>query len=141
MLKNKLSIRNVLAIGISLAMMTVFVSCEKGDAHSGTSIVGKWVTSDYNAGHNDTITFTSSMRVEDYFIFSHTTLYPASSYYYTYSLTDNKITITSHQPEIEAYSEIFEFILNGNSLKIKGFSNPFSLSNEARADVNFTKIK
>jgi len=104
-------------------------------------LIGKWVTSDYNSGHNDTIHFTADMRVEDYFIFAHTTMYPASSYYFTYSLTEDIIEITSHQPENAEFSETFEYILNGNSLTIKGFSNPFSVTAEVRTDVHFTKVE
>ena len=103
--------------------------------------IGKWLTSDNNSRHNDTIHFTANMRVENYFIFAHTTMYPASSYYFTYFLTENTIKITSHQPENEEFSETFNYILNGNSLTIKGFSNPFSLTAEARSDVHFTKIE
>ena len=108
---------------------------------SENSLIGKWVTSDNNSGHNDTIHFTADMRVEDYFMFVHTTMYPASSYYFTYSLIGNKIEITNHQPENVKFGEIFEYILNGKSLTIKGFSNPFSLTNEARTDVHFTKVE
>lgn len=104
-------------------------------------LIGKWLTSDYNAGHSNTIHFTADMRVEDYFMFAHTTMYPASSYYFTYSLTENKIEITSHQPENAEFSEIFEYVLNNNLLIIKGFSNPFSLTNEVRTDVHFTKVE
>jgi len=104
-------------------------------------LIGKWVTSDYNSGHNNTIHFTADMRVEDYFIFAHTTMYPASSYYFTYSLTGDIIEITSHQPENAEFSETFQYILNNNSLTIKGFSNPFSLTAEARTDVRFAKIE
>jgi len=105
------------------------------------SLIGKWVTSDYNSGHNDTIHFTADMRVEDYFMFLHPILYPASSYYFTYSLTGNIIEITSHQPERAEFSETFEYVLYGNSLTIKSFSNPFSFTKEARTDVHFTKIE
>ena len=104
-------------------------------------LIGKWVTSDYNSYHNDTIHFTPVMRIEDYFIFMHTTLYHASSYYFTYSLEGNSIEITSHQPETAKFSESFEYLLNDNSLTIKSFSNPFSLTAEARTDVSFTKVE
>lgn len=136
---NKLKFRNVIAIAICLVGLTVFSSCEK--EKTADSIVGKWVTSINNSIHNDTIYFTSDMRVEDYFIFVHTTMYPASSYYFTYSLKENNIKITSHQPESAEFSETFEYTLNGNSLTIKGFSNPFSPTYEARIDVHFTKVK
>ena len=141
MTKNRLNLRNVVAIAICLAAMTMFASCEKGENQAEKSLVGKWVTSDYNSVHNDTIHFTADMRVEDYFVFVHTTMYPASSYYFTYSLTENTIKITSHQPENEEFSETFEFVLKSNSLTINGFSNPFSLTAEARTDVHFTKVK
>jgi hypothetical protein len=127
----------VIAIAICLAGLTVFWGCEKME----DSIVGKWVTSDYNSGHNDTIHFTTDMRVENYFIFAHTAMYPSSSYYFTYSLAGNTVKIISHQPENEEFSEMFEYVLKGNSLTIKGFSNPFSMTAEARSDVHFKKIK
>ena len=138
---NRLILRNVIAIAICLAAMTMFASCEKGEIQAKKSLVGKWVTSDYNSGHNDTIHFTTDMRVEDYFIFVHTAMYAASSYYFTYFLTKNTVEITIHQPENEEISEIFKYILNGNSLTIKGFSNPFSLTEEGRRDVHFTRIE
>lgn len=139
---NTLKLRNVVAIAICLMAITVFSSCSKEKIETSVnSIVGKWVTSGNNSMRNDTIYFTSSMRVEDYFKFAHTTLYPASSYYFTYSLIGNDIKITSHQPENTEYSETFHYILNGNSLKIKAFSNPFSLTNETRTDVHFTRIQ
>lgn len=139
---NKLKWRNLVMIVICLVAITAFSSCSKEKIESPeNSIVGKWVTSDNNSIHNDTIFFTSNLRIENYFMFSHTALYPASSYYFTYSLIGNNIEITSHQPESADYSETFEYILNGNSLKIKGFSNPFSLTNKARTDIHFTRIQ
>ena len=81
------------------------------------------------------------MRVEDYFIFMHSALNHISSYYFTYSLEGNSIEITSHQPETAKFSETFEYFLNDNSLTIKRFSNPFSLTTEARTDVHFTKVE
>jgi heat shock protein HslJ len=107
------------------------------------NLVGKWYTTDYHAGGNDTIIFTENMRVENYLDFIHPIqwLYLASSYYFTYSLSDNLVTITYHFPNGEPVSETFQYILNGNNLKIKGFSNPFSDTLEARSDVNFIKVK
>ena len=131
----------MVAIAICFAAMVMFASCEKEDNQAEKSLVGKWVTSDYNSGHNDTIHFTTDMRVEDYFIFVHTAMYPAISYYFTYISTKNTVEITSHQPENGKFSETFEFALKDNSLTIKCFSNPFSLTNEARNDVHFTKVK
>lgn len=139
---NNLKMRNVIATVICLVGITVFSSCSKEETVDPvSSIVGKWVTSDNNSIHNNTIFFTSGMRVEDYFMFPHTTMYPTSSYYFTYSLIENKIKITSYQPESEEFSEIFEYVINGNLLKIKGFSNPFLLTNEARTDVHFTRVE
>ena len=61
----------------------------------------------------------------------------------TYSLSDDNITFTIHYsyPSVENFSETFKYVLNGNSLTIKGFSNPFSFTAEARSDVHFTKIE
>lgn len=124
-----------------LAVITIFVACEKEEMQPDKLIVGKWITSDNNAGHNDTIHFTEEMRVEDYFVFTHSTMYSASSYYYTYSLTENVITITSYQPEETELSESFNYLLDKNSLTIKGFSNPFSATQEGRSDVHFRRVK
>lgn len=139
---NKLKLRNMITLAICLVGITAFSSCSKEKIESPeNSIVGKWVTSDNNSIHNDTIFFTSNLRIEDYFMFTHTAMHPASSYYFTYTLIGNKIKITSYQPESAEFSETFEYIINGNLLEIKGFSNPFSLTNEARTDVHFTKIE
>lgn len=139
-MKNKIKLRNLVATAICLTGFMLFFSCNNDDAPTDNSIIGKWVTTDYNSAHNDTIHFTADKRVEDYFLFARTALYPESSYYYTYTLTDNNIEITSHQPEIAEFSETFEYNINGNSLTIKGFSNPFSPSYEARIDVHFIKV-
>ena len=136
----KLKLRNVIAIAICLLGLIVFPGCKK-ETKVDSSIVGKWVTSNNNSIHNDTIHFTSGIRVEDYFIIAHTTLYSSNSYYFTYSLTENNIKITSHQPESENFSETFEYNISGNSLTIKGFSNPFSDTMEARTDLHFTKVE
>lgn len=136
----KLKLRNVIAIAICLLGLIVFSGCKK-ETTVNSSIVGKWVTSNKNSIHNDTIHFTSGMRVEDYFIFAHTTLHSPNSYYFTYSLTENKIKITSHQPESSEFSETFEYTISDNSLIIKGFSNPFSGTMEMRTDVHFTKVE
>lgn len=139
---SKLKLKNVITIVICLVGVAVLSSCSKEKTvNSGDFIVGKWVTSDYNSNHSDTIYFTSGMRVENYFIFAHTTMYPTSSYYFTYSSIGNSIKITSYRPESAAYSETFAYILNGNFLMIKGFSNPFSLTNEVRTDVHFTRVE
>lgn len=137
-----LRLRNVVAIVIVLVGIMVFSSCSKEKVEpSVDSIVGKWVSSNNNSIHNNTIYFTSSKRVEDYFIFAHKALYEESSYYFTYSLIGNDIEITNHQPDRAEYSETFHYISEGNSLKIKGFSNPFSLTNEEKTDVHFTRVK
>ncbi|WP_017259173.1 hypothetical protein [Pedobacter arcticus] len=136
----KLKLRNIIAIAICLVGLTVFSGCKKETAVE-SSIIGKWVTSSPNLNHNDTIHFTSGMRIEDYFVFAHITLYSSNSYYFTYSLTESNIKITSHQPGSAEFSETFEYTINGNSLTIRGFNNPFSLTNEARTDVHFTKVE
>lgn len=110
------------------------------DNQTENLLVGKWRALDYTK-HNDTIHFTADMRVEDYFMFAHTAMYPASSYYFTYSLTENTIEITWQQPENEKYSETFKYVVNDTLLIIKGFSNPFSATLEARSDVHFRRIE
>ncbi|NLA23389.1 MAG: hypothetical protein GX879_00315, partial [Bacteroidales bacterium] len=107
----------------------------QGENKEETSIVGKWHTSDHNASASDTIHFTENMSVEDYFVSGQN-----NNYYYTYSLTENIIEITAHYSESYKVSESFEYVLDGNSLLIKAFSNPFSLSLEVRTDVHFTRL-
>jgi len=135
----------VVTIVICLAVLSMFVSCEKGDNQVEKSLIGKWVTSDYHAGDNDTIVFKGNFCVEKYFDYFANQEVPV---YVIYSYSEDKITFTTAfsylPPEILEYipvSEAFEIVLNGNSLTIKGFTNPFSLTNEARNDVRFTKVK
>ena len=71
--------------------------------------------------------------------------YPA---FMIYSLSDNKIAFDiafSYLPpeilDIITIQEKFEYVLQGDSLTIKGFSNPFSLTDEVRTDVCFVKVK
>ena len=142
---NRLNLRNMLAIAICLATMTMFASCEKGNNQAEKSLVGKWVTSDYHAGDNDTIVFKENFCVEKYFDYFAN---EENHSYVTYSFSEDNIRFTTAfsyiPPEILEYipvSEAFEFVLKGNSLTIKGFSNPFSGTFEGRRDVRFTKIK
>lgn len=129
-------------IVICLAGLNLLSGCSKGEtADPVNSIVGKWVTLDYHSIHNDTIFFTSERRVENYFRFTHDAMHPSSAYYFTYTLMGDQIKITSYQPESEAFGETFDYAINGNSLVIKGFSNPFSLTNEVRTDVHFSRVE
>jgi len=122
----------------------MFTSCDSNKAEN--LLVGKWVTSDYHAGDNDTIVFNNNFWVEQYFdYFLFRLEYPA---FIIYSLSDNKIVfdiaLSSRPPEIVqiiTVQETFEYVLQGNSLTIKGFSNPFSFTDEVRTDVRFTKVK
>jgi hypothetical protein len=66
--------------------------------------------------------------------------YSSPDFYFTYSWSEDNITFTSHFQN-EMYSETFQYVLSGNHLLIKGFSNPFSVTAEARSDVNFTKVE
>jgi len=142
---NRLNLRNVVVIAISLATMTMFTSCEKGDTQAEKLLVGKWVTSDYHVGDNDTIVFKENFVVEKYFDYFDN---EEVSFLITYSLTGRKITFISNQEDLTnggivyiPYSETFEYILKGNSLTIKGFSNPFSYTLDIKKDVRFKKIK
>jgi hypothetical protein len=133
----------VVAIAICLVGLTVFSGCEKKVENS---IVGKWVTSDYHAGNRDTIVFTENFYVQQYldYIFEEQVI-PAMYLppYVSYSLSGDNIIFTIHYsyPIGENFDGPFKYILNRNSLTIKGFRNPFSLTNEARTDVHFTRIK
>ena len=91
------------------------------------------------------IVFNENFHVEKYFdYFANQEIHA----YVIYTYSENKITFSTAfsylPPEILEYipvSETFEFVLKGNSLTIKDFSNPFSGTFEMRRDVHFTKIK
>ena len=116
------------------------------NSQTENSLAGKWLASNYHAGDCDTIVFMENFYVQQYFdyIFANQVI-PAMYIppFVTYSLLDDNITFTIHQtyPIAECFEQTFKYILNGNSLTIKGFSNPFSLTKEARSDVHFTKIE
>jgi|SRR5699024_3800616 len=139
MLIHRVNRRHVRILAICFISLIAFSACEKDEIKD--SLTGKWVTVEKNRIHNDTIHFTSDGKVEDYFVFLQTGYYAADSYYFTYSLIENSVEITWHQPEDWEYSESFEYVIDGKSLTLKGFSNPFSLTNEARTDVHFIKAK
>ena len=115
---------------------------------TGNALVGKWLASGYHpyrAGYRDTIIFTEDFYVQQYFDYIIAGQVIPAMYlppFATYSVSGDNITFTIHYsyPYIEKMSETFKYVLNGNSLTIKGFSNPFSDSEEARSDVHFTKI-
>lgn len=131
----------MVAVAICLVGLTLFSACEPKE----DSFIGKWVTSDYHAGDNDTIIFKENFTVELYFDYytKH-----EDCIYVIYSLSEDKIifsTAFSQLPtgvlEYIPVSETFEYVLKGNSLTIKGFSNPFSQTAEIKDDVHFKKIK
>ena len=136
--------KTVLMIITALICGMMLTSCDSNKADN--LLVGKWVTSDFHAGENDTIVFNENFWVEQYFDhFLFRLEYPA---FILYSLSDNKIVfdiaLSNRPPEIVQIipvKETFEYILKGNLLTIKGFSNPFSFSDEVRTDVCFTKVK
>ena len=131
---------------IAICLTATLSSCEKGNNQAEKSLVGKWFTSDYHAGDSDTIVFTEAFYVQEYFgyIFANQVI-PAlyTGPYVTYSLSGNNITFTLHYsyPIVEEIDEAFKYVLNKNSLTIKGFSNPFSATKEARSDVYFTRTE
>jgi len=121
----------------------VMAGCEKPNAEQ--LIVGKWVTSDNHAGDNDTIVFKENFVVEKYFdYFTNEEI----SVLVTYSFSDDKIRFAINHEDLTGsgityipYSEKYEYTLKGNSLIIKGFSNPFSFTDEVRTDVKFTRVQ
>jgi len=126
--------------------VTFFTACEKDEVQVNDSLVGKWlVTSERHASDSDTIVFTSDFFVRQYFdylfadmVMPWLHLPPSVSY----SLSGNEITFTiRYYHQDWSVSETFEYVLNGNSLIIKGFSNPFSDSLELRTGVHFTRIE
>ena len=130
--KNKFNLRNVLAIAICLVVSTAFVGCDNKEKPEN-SIVGKWSETSPHFGFLPRIiVFTEDLRVEQYFdhIFPDVVV--------NYSIYGNNITFV---PYPYRGGPTFEFILNGNSLIIKRFSNPFSLTEEARFDVHFRRIE
>jgi len=135
-----------------LAVMTItfFTACEKDEVQVNDSLVGKWlVTSEHHASDSDVIVFTEDSLVLNYFYYilvyampQNLRLVPPQPPYVTYSLSGNEITFTiRYYYQNWSVSETFEYVLNNNSLIIKGFSNPFSDSLELRTDVHFTRIE
>lgn len=92
MYKNKINLMNMVAIAICFASLTAFLSCENDPKPSKGSLIGKWVTSDYHAGNNDTIVFKENSCLEKYFDNINNQEY---SSYMTYSSLNNKITFTA----------------------------------------------
>lgn len=151
MYKSKYDFRRMVAIVIFFTGLTAFIGCDNSadDFNNLTkkkdnSLVGKWVTTDNHAGSIDEITFTKELRVLGYFDYIFANQTTPSLYlppYVSYSLSDDKITFTIHYsyPTEENCDETFEYVLKDNVLTIKGFSNPFSATLEARHDIRFTK--
>jgi hypothetical protein len=137
----------MVTIVICFVGLTVFLGCEnKDDLTNKKTLIGQWVATNNHAGDNRIIFFTENLFVEQYFDYIFTNqIIPALylSPYVTYSLSENKITFTIHYfyPSAANFSETFDYVLRGNSLAIKGFSNPFSLTQEARTDVHFTRVE
>lgn len=111
------------------------------------ALVGKWHTEDRHAGDNDTIVFTEDFRVQKYFDYISANQVTPAMYlcpFVTYSPSDNNsITFTIHYfyPSVKNFDETFEYILNDDLLTIKCFSNPFSLTLEAKNNINSKKIE
>jgi len=121
-------------------------SCEKENNQAKKLLVGKWLTSDYHAGDSDTIDFTEDFCAREYFGYIGAYQIIPALYigpYVTYSLSGNNITFTLHifYPSAEKIDETFKYVLTKNTLTIKGFSNPFSDTLEARSDVHFTRVE
>ena len=144
--KNKFNLRNVLAIAICLVVSTAFVGCDNKE----NLIVGKWIT----AGNQDNnwvkdgrvIVFTEDFFVRQYFDYLFADEIIIGLHlppYVTYSISGNEITFTVHRsyPTAQSFDETFRFTLTGNSLTIRGFSNPFSITQEVRTDVHFTRVR
>ena len=122
------------------------VYCYNDNNPTENLLVGKWLASTNHSFHGDSIiVFTEDFYVRQYldYIFASQAI-PAMYLptFVTYSLLDDNITFSIHfsYPSVERIDETFKYVLNGNSLTIKGFSNPFSDTKEGRVDVHFTKI-
>ena len=129
---------------IILAVTTMLSSCEKGEYQAENMLVGKWLASDYHAGDSDIIIFTEDFYAREYFrhILGNQIMPALYSEYVTYSFSSKRITFTLHYfyPEARKIEETYKYVFSKNSLTIKGFSNPFCATQEARTDVHFTKI-
>jgi len=130
---------------LAVITMTFFTACEKDEVQVEDSLVGKWlVTSDRHASGSDTIIFTKDFFVLQYFDYLFADMIILGLYSppsVSYSLSDDEITFTiRHYHQDWSVSETFRYVLNNNSLVIKGFSNPFSLVGIGK-DVHFTRIE
>ena len=103
--KNKLNLRNVVAIAICLTAMTMFVSCDKEDNQARNLIVGKWsVTPSYNS-------IVEITKSNFNFIMGNSETW---SYQW---ISDNSIEIV--KPDYTIRSEII--IHTSDSITVKGF--------------------
>ena len=121
------------------------VYCYNDTESTENLLVGKWVASNHRFRGDSVIVFTKDFYVRqylDYLFANQVTPERHLPPFATYSLSDDSITFSIHYyyPSAKTFDETFKYILNGNSLTIKGFSNPFSLTKEGRGDVLFTKI-
>ena len=133
-------------VAICLVGLMTFVGCNscenKDDIVEDYSIVGKWVVDNF-LGTSSYIVFTENLRVERYFDWL-LSLCECSSPYVTYSLSDNKISLTIHDFHSDimiAHFEKFKYSLTGDLLTIRDFSNPFGLTTEGRLDVHFRRVE
>jgi hypothetical protein len=131
---------------VSIIAIMFFVACEKENNQAKNSLVGKWLATSHHAGDCDTIVFTENFYVQQYFDYIYANQVIPATYlppFVTYSILDNNITFTINYsyPSAGKINETFEYTLGNESFKIKGFSNPFSMTLEARSDVNFTRIE
>ena len=142
--KNKFNLRNVVAVAICLVGLMAFVGCERKDDFVDNPLVGKWITAGNDNNHIEDgriIIFTENRNVERYFdeIFPDATV--------IYALLGNEIIlylfepVTREHPVEGGLNEVFEFVINGNFLTIKGFSRPFAIDAGPRFDVHFTRVQ
>jgi|GEM_PF-5829831 len=140
--------KKVFYLVLAVITVTFFTACEREEIQMPESpLAGKWVvTSGYHASDTDTIVFTKDFFVLQYFDYllsyaipQNLRLLPPPPPFVSYSLSGDNVKFSLHL-ETEIISETYEYVLDGNSLIIKGFSNPFSFGGIGTG-VHFTRIE
>jgi hypothetical protein len=117
----------VLAAVAAISYAT-FTGCNGNEPNPQDDIVGTWCTQSYFTLGNQ-MTLTADGHILDL------QQYWCAECGYTYAINGDTIAVTLNND----FTEKFKFQLEGNTLTIYGFSNPFSITAEVRTDVVFTR--
>jgi hypothetical protein len=120
--------KNFYFIFLSATIAAIVAGCKPNEPQPNKNLVGTWCAQSYFALGNQ-MTLTEDGHIYDL------PSYACVECGYTYTLNGDTIAVTLNNE----FTEKFKFKLEDNVLTIYGFSNPFSLTEEVRTDVVFTK--